>query len=197
MKPPALRLTRMQDSHSVTGTTSWAVIGYFWRRRHDWRVFESEAGTTITDLMATWYLAAIIQSVLALALFPFFYTFYPWLCDLSSYLGDGSFSYEARSTSTIAHNVVAHELSHIIKESLKPPDVGQVFSFSNPSVISADRFRTVWNALVGRSTTMPEDLHIILANLLGFNAGYMAHSAPEPRQRMKAGKTVSRALCLA
>ncbi|KAH6625142.1 hypothetical protein C7974DRAFT_195424 [Boeremia exigua] len=42
-----------------------------------------------------------------------------------------------------------------------------------------------WNELAHRSTTMPEDLHIIIANLLDFNAGSIL-SIPAREERMRA-----------
>jgi hypothetical protein len=48
----------------------------------------------------------------------------------------------------------------------------------------AIRFTKVWNSLSGRTTTMPEDLHVIIATLLGFSPQEVLNLPAE--ERMKA-----------
>ncbi|KAL8792052.1 MAG: hypothetical protein Q9195_005393 [Heterodermia aff. obscurata] len=174
------------------GTTVCAVFGNFWKKHYHWRVFDSHAGRTIND--PTFYLfmrffAAIIQSAFVFALFPIYNYLHRenisfWQISLKDYRPREGFIFDT------ADEFIAYEIRQSIKESLAPPAVQSILGYSS-SDISADRFRTVWNALVGRSTTKPEDLHIILANLLGFNAGYMMEEASEPSQRMAASKFIS------
>jgi hypothetical protein len=69
---------------------------------------------------------------------------------------------------------------------------GGILTSLNPNIVDFDRtnlsenFKTVWNALIERSTKEPQDLHTVLANLLGFNAGYMVGNKQDPGERMKA-----------
>lgn len=39
-----------------------------------------------------------------------------------------------------------------------------------PSKITAENFRIVWNSFIGKTSSLPEDMHGVMANLLGLNA---------------------------
>lgn len=204
--------TRYMNSHAsrrsrlgrnfVMGTTVWAVFGTFWKKHYHWRVFDSDAGRMIKDRISyrfMRFMATIIQSAFVFALFPICNLIHRenvhfW--QLSLERDDWQLSLEKDRPReglpfNTANGFIAHEICRSIKESLGPPAVKSILGYAYPSEISADRFRIVWNALVGRSTTKPEDLHIVLANLLGFNAGYMIQEASEPSQRMTASKFTS------
>ena len=61
-----------------------------------------------------------------------------------------------------------------------------IFTLLNQGqTISLDTsFGMVWNAFLGRSTTKPDDIHAILANMLDYSAKESLSLAPE--QRLKA-----------
>ena len=52
-----------------------------------------------------------------------------------------------------------------------------------PEGIQLDSFVNVWNELTGRSTTKPEDMFAIFANLLDFNAGQIIKLPQDERMR--------------
>lgn len=184
------------------GTAIWAIFGNFWKQHYHWRIFDIDAGRTRNDrrvYLVMRFIIAIIQSALVLALFPVYYRYHrSRVSDCRTMLESTSmWKFNEASLSTTAQDFIAYELRQSIKESLKSSVQKGVYGYSHPMKNSADRFRNVWNALVGRSTTKPEDLHIVLANLLGFNAGYMMQKAPDHPQRMNASKFGSRPPCLA
>ncbi|KAL9030748.1 MAG: hypothetical protein Q9196_001152 [Gyalolechia fulgens] len=174
MGPHALRRTALKKK-CIVGTRSWTMFGRPWKTLYHWRIFDSDSGTRMSHhkfYLAWCFTLAMINSVLVLAFFPFYYTteserFTSWRGKLDS--EDES---EGPWVLSTARDFVGHELRQSIKESLRPPVV--------------QTFRTTWDALVDRTTSQPQDLHIVLANLLGFNAGYLTYSTSGPRQRMKA-----------
>jgi len=70
-------------------------------------------------------------------------------------------------------------IGQAIKDSLDSP------KFKSNASSKESRLMRTWNALLERSTTKPEDLYTVLANLIGFNAGYLVQSK-DTRERMKA-----------
>ena len=76
-------------------------------------------------------------------------------------------------------DILSHELREGIMSSLDS-------SICNPYPSRQKRhFQRVWNALSERTTSQRDDLNIILANLLGFNAGYMLQGK-SPGEQMRA-----------
>ncbi|KAH8779864.1 hypothetical protein F5883DRAFT_689597 [Diaporthe sp. PMI_573] len=63
---------------------------------------------------------------------------------------------------------VTHSDSNMSKEAIEKTTLRIISADREPSPQDVHSFTSIWNNLAGRSTTQPEDLHIVLASCLGF-----------------------------
>lgn len=163
-----------QDVLSPSGSCSWVTINWWWMDRKINRGCYEKV-------------RLFVAYILSFAVLPFTYFIIKLNGrskpgDLITY-GEG----EQLLVPADMDTLLADELCHSIRESLRPPIAKTKWSSTSTHVENSTvRLRNVWNALVGRSTSEPQDMHLILANLLGFNAGFMLHLATRPGDRMKA-----------
>lgn len=176
-------------SNEVVGTTSLIWFTKTWTMSRQKQITDTESQHDIPESKLSQnirFVLIIISTLVGYIILP---------CTLiAAYLSRDMDLYFTRTKLALpepedgsVHSFVIHELGACIRESLKSPIV-QAYSHSYYPPNSAERFRMVWNSLVGRSTTEPEDLHVILANLLGMNASFMMKHCSAPQDRMKASK---------
>jgi hypothetical protein len=194
-----------------TGSCSWVVVSKWWRQlthqRHFYEAIESKTPKTLHVPLLfidgfLRYLFAILLTLVALGGFSIWLFIRRFNISIG-YTSEPDLEYpgpQSVARPTNVNDLVTSELRRRLWESIRSPvalvgsDLMIPFQtvqkhgldFATNSCVP--RFCAVWNAMVGRSTTKPQDLHLILANLLGFNAGSMIRSTTKPAERMAASK---------
>lgn len=185
----AVRISRMR---SWNGTVSLKAFGRALRNPYQHGLRSSSSNRANIFTLGVRFVVAVVQTLFVLLTLPVWYLLLYidnriTIDDARKFLESGDHQTEPKCISEL----IQRDLSHYIRGSLQAP-MNRTTSHSdddNHHDDSVQCFKNVWNALAGRSTTKREDLHVVLANLLGFNAGFMMRKASQPHDRMRASES--------